>query len=327
LFGVASDPIMALDKFTRSGWPDVIILDIEMPRMNGLDFLRKIMAEKPTPVIICSTLAKSGSQTAIEALSSGAVEIIAKPEIGVRDYLDEVQNTLLSAIKSAYASKNRIKPMLKMSKPIADIDLEKNSTDIILPLINKAPSLTHNIIAIGSSTGGVQAIEAILRELPANVPPIMITQHIPQGFSKSLALRLDSICNVSVKEAENGDKLIRGRVLIAPGDKHLLLKRQGLSYIAEVKDGPKVSRHRPSVDVLFRSFANEAGTNATGFILTGMGDDGARGLKEMRDRGAKTYAQDEESSIVFGMPKEAIALGGASSVISLYKIADIICKL
>lgn len=329
LHGSASDPILAEAKFNRIGWPDVIILDIEMPRMDGLTFLRKIMKEHPTPVIICSSVAQSGSRNAMEALSLGAVEVIAKPEVGLKSFLEESHYTLIHAIKAAYAAKEGMKrrsspPPLKRVVSKESAKLSADSVLILKP--NVTHMRTHSVIAIGSSTGGVQTLEKILPNLPEKIPPILITQHMPVGFTKSLADRLNRLCTISVKEAENGDKLLNGRALIAPGDKHMTLKRSGNSYIVEIKDGPKVSRHKPSVDVLFRSCANEAGANAVGFLLTGMGDDGAKGLKEMLERGAKTYSQDEESCIVYGMPKAAVEIGASMGILTPEQIIETIKK-
>ena len=325
LMGSASDPILAQEKFIKKGWPDVIILDIEMPRMDGLTYLKKIMSEHPTPVIICSSVAQGGSKNAIEALSLGAVEVIAKPEIGVKSFLEETKGHFLYVIKAA--AKAKLTQTKKVGIPFNIEDRTKNSADVILPLKLKTAQRMQKIIAIGASTGGVQILERILRELSVDVPPIVITQHMPAGFTKSLADRLDKICTVSVKEAQDGDKLLHGRVLLAPGDKHMMLRREGRSYSVEIKDGPKVSRHKPSVDVLFRSCANEAGADAMGIILTGMGDDGARGLKEMFDSGAKTYSQEEASCIVYGMPKVALEIGASMGTLSLEEIIEMIQKV
>ncbi len=329
LHGSASDPILAEAKFGRIGWPDVIILDIEMPRMDGLTYLRKIMKEHPTPVIICSSVAQTGSRNAMEALSLGAVEVIAKPEVGLKSFLEESHYTLIHAIKAAYAAKDGMKKRNTPPPPRQSrlSETAKLDADTILSLKpNVLHARTHSVIAIGSSTGGVQTLERILPNLPERTPPILITQHMPVGFTRSLADRLNRLCAISVKEAENGDKLLSGRALIAPGAKHMTIKRSGNSYIVEIKDGPKVSRHKPSVDVLFRSCANEAGGNAVGFLLTGMGDDGAKGLKEMRERGAKTYSQDEASCIVYGMPKAAVEIGASTGVLTPEQIIETIKK-
>lgn len=322
LHGIASDPIIARSKFERYGWPDVIILDIEMPRMDGLTFLKQIMQERPTPVIICSSVAQEGSLNAIEALSIGAVEVIAKPEIGLKDFLEESRYRLIHAIKAAYESKSA----LRGNKPSQMRVFEKKKDASAMLALNDKRSYppTQFMIAIGSSTGGVQALEQILPYLTEETPPILIVQHMPSGFTRSLAQRLHRLCRLSVKEAQEGDCLSLGHVYIAPGDKHMMLKRSFSGYTLEIKDGPKVSRHKPSIDVLFRSVANEAGVNAFGFILTGMGDDGAKGLKEMKDKGAKTYAQDEKSCIVYGMPKVAVEIGAVISSMTLDEIAETI---
>lgn len=315
--GVASDPLIAHVKFERFGWPDVIILDIEMPRMDGLTFLKQIMQERPTPVIICSSVAQSGSHNAIEALFLGAVEVIAKPEVGLKHFLEESHFRLMYAIRAAGESKLNLKVGLKKST----VSHPKNNADAMLALnTNNSQHFMKPLIAIGSSTGGVQTLEKILPHLGDTIPPIVIVQHMPAGFTLSLSQRLNRLCSLSIKEAQDGDTLQQGHVYIAPGDKHMVLKRSPLGYSLEIKDGPKVSRHKPSIDVLFRSVANEAGVNAMGFILTGMGDDGAKGLKEMREKGAKTYAQDEESCIVYGMPKVAVEIEAVLASLTLEEI-------
>jgi two-component system, chemotaxis family, protein-glutamate methylesterase/glutaminase len=327
ILGTASDPIAAEIKFAKYGWPDVIILDIEMPKMDGLTFLRKIMSERPTPVVICSSVAPSGSRNALEALSLGAMEVISKPEVGLREFLEESKYWLKHAVTAAYEAKNNLRPIKQKHSISAHQENKKLDADAVC-LLKAAVShiRTHAVIAIGSSTGGVQTLEKILPYLPEKTPPILITQHMPPGFTKSLADRLHKLCVINVKEAEHGDKLIQGRALIAPGDKHMTIKKDGNSYAVEIKDGPKVSRHKPSVDVLFRSCANEAGANAIGFLLTGMGDDGAKGLKEMLDRGARTYSQEESSCIVYGMPKAAVDIGASMSAIDIEQIIEIIKK-
>jgi two-component system chemotaxis response regulator CheB len=321
LHGVASDPIIARSKFERYGWPDVIILDIEMPRMDGLTFLKQIMQERPTPVIICSSVAQEGSLNAIEALSIGAVEVIAKPEIGLKDFLEESRYRLIHAIKAAYESKGALK---SVSSRLTMRTVEKKvDAGAMLALSDKRiHRLSHPVIAIGSSTGGVQTLERLLPDLTEETPPILIVQHMPSGFTRSLAQRLHRLCRVNVKEAQEGDMLCLGHVYIAPGDKHMMLKRSFNGYTLEIKDGPKVSRHKPSIDVLFRSVANEAGANALGFILTGMGDDGAKGLKEMKEKGAKTYAQDEASCIVYGMPKVAVEIGAVVGSLTIEEMIE-----
>jgi two-component system chemotaxis response regulator CheB len=320
VIGSAMDPLLALQKMERN-WPDVILLDVEMPRMDGITFLRQIMATRPTPVVICSTLTQRGSDIAIDALSAGAVEVIAKPTAGLRDFLQESGHELVSAIRSAAQAR------VRKSVPVAaHKSLEKLTADALLqaPVGLKNQKTTEKIVVLGTSTGGTQALEQVLCRLPVNSPGIAIVQHMPEKFTQSFAQRLNNLCDIEVREACDGDRIIRGLALIAPGGKHMLVKRSGAQYYVEVKDGPLVSRHRPSVDVLFRSAAVHAGPNALGVIMTGMGDDGARGLKEMLDAGARTWAQDEESCVVFGMPKEAIKLGGVEQIVALDGIPAVI---
>lgn len=325
---VASDPIFAMKKM-QVRWPDVIILDIEMPRMDGITFLKKIMAERPTPVVICSTLTGSGTQLAFEAMASGAVEIITKPKAGLKSFLQDNSNQMILAIKGAAAAQMRhVKQISSNSKPVAaprQVQPKLSADAVIAPGKSKAMSeTTDHVIAIGTSTGGTQALEAVLVNLPRTTPGIVVVQHMPEQFTASFANRLDSLCQVSVKEAENNDRVIPGQVLIANGGKHMLLRRSGAQYRVELKDGPLVSRHRPSVNVLFRSVANAAGSNATGIIMTGMGDDGAQGMKEMKEAGAHTYAQDEATCVVYGMPKEAVKLNAVDHIVPLQEIPGII---
>ncbi len=323
LVGTAQDPIYAMEKFQRMGWPDVIILDIEMPRMDGLTFLKKVMATRPTPVIICSSIAQKGSKASIEAMSLGAVDVLGKPEFQVKNFFEEVHERFVHAIRAA--AKAKLKSTSMTAKYLSTLE-NKNSADVILQSTAKASAgaAADHFIAIGSSTGGVQTLEAIITKLPPTIPPILITQHMPAGFTTSFAERLDRISQVNVKEASHGDKLQRGCIYIAPGEFHMMVKRTTLGLILEIKDGPRVSRHKPSVDVLFRSCANEAPKSCTAFILTGMGDDGARGMKELHDKGAKTYAQEERSCIVYGMPKEAVALGGVDGSVTPLQVINII---
>ncbi len=315
VIGAASDPIFALEKLTRE-WPDVIVLDVEMPRMDGITFLKKIMSEHPTPVVICSSLTEKGAETTVQALSAGAVEIITKPQIGLKRFLQESSGELVAAVRAAsHANVRRLSNSPAMKIPT------KLNADAILPPANHAMAqTTERIVAIGTSTGGTQALEVVLTALPRVCPGIVIVQHMPEKFTASFAARLNGLSQIEVREAKNNDRVIPGCALIAPGGKHMLLKRSGAYYHVEVVDGPLVNRHRPSVDVLFRSVAKFAGKNATGIIMTGMGDDGARGLKEMFDAGAATVAQDEASCVVFGMPKEAIKLGGAKRIMPLTEI-------
>ena len=312
ILGAASDPIFALNRMNAQ-WPDVIVLDIEMPRMDGITFLKKIMAEHPTPVVICSTLTEKGAETTMQALSAGAVSIVTKPKVGLKNFLQDAAGDITHAVKAA-ARANVANLRVKTVNTVKP----KLSADAILqPVLQAMSKTTEHIVAIGTSTGGTQALEAVLTALPTNAPGMVIVQHMPEKFTASFAQRLDSLCEIRVKEAANNDRVLPGQALIAPGGKHMLLKRNGAQYHVEVVDGPLVNRHKPSVDVLFRSVAKFAGKNAVGFILTGMGDDGARGLKEMQDAGSATVAQDEKSCVVFGMPKEAIALGAADKVLSL----------
>ncbi|TGL90634.1 chemotaxis response regulator protein-glutamate methylesterase [Leptospira congkakensis] len=310
--GSASDPIFALDKMNND-WPDVIVLDIEMPRMDGLSFLKKIMTERPTPVVICSTLTTEGSDTALLAMSLGACEVITKPKIGLKDFLHESTIELTDAVTAAASVSLRALPSLSDKKQFS-IKTEKKQDISQL-------QATEKIVAIGTSTGGTIALEEVLTKLPADkTPGIVIVQHMPEKFTEAFANRLNSICDISVREAKDGDRIVRGQALIAPGNRHMTVRRSGAQYFVEVMDGPLVNRHRPSVDVLFRSVARQAGKNAKGIIMTGMGDDGASGLHEMKEAGAETIAQNEESSVVFGMPREAIKRGGVDHILPLSEI-------
>ncbi|MBU3057624.1 protein-glutamate methylesterase/protein-glutamine glutaminase [Pseudomonas indica] len=310
VIGVAADPLFALEKMQRR-WPDVVVLDVEMPRMDGLTFLRKLMAERPTPVVICSTLTEAGAQTTLQALAEGAVSIVTKPRMGLRQFLIDSRQELVHAIQgAARANLGRLTARPAVSALPA------------LPLSGTQAMLhtTDRVVAIGTSTGGTQALETILTVLPRTCPGLVIVQHMPERFTKAFAERLDRLCQIEIREAEDGDRVMPGRALIAPGGRHMLLQRSGAQYRVEIRDGPPVSRHRPSVDVLFRSAARAAGANALGIIMTGMGSDGARGLKEMRDAGARTLAQDEATCVVFGMPREAVKLGAAEQVLPLGEI-------
>jgi two-component system chemotaxis response regulator CheB len=327
VIGAAADPLFAKDRM-KLQWPDVIVLDLEMPRMDGITFLKQLMSERPTPVVICSSLTERGAAITVEALSAGALGIITKPSIGVRDFLQDSSADLVMAIRAAFAANSRMRLLRPAPPPVAKTYVSekmaspKLSADAILDAPSGVPNvgMTERIIALGISTGGVQALEHLLPLLSTNCPAMAIVQHMPEKFTSTFASRLNAMCRIEVKEAVNNDKMQRGRALIAPGGKHLVIKRAATHYFVEVVDGPLVSRHRPSVDVLFRSAAKCAGRNALGVIMTGMGDDGAKGLKEMRDAGSATIAQDEETCIVFGMPKEAIKLGAVESVASLHDI-------
>ncbi|MCQ4312278.1 chemotaxis response regulator protein-glutamate methylesterase [Pseudomonas stutzeri] len=313
VIGSASDPLFALQKM-QTQWPDVILLDVEMPRMDGITFLKKIMSERPTPVVICSTLTEKGAQTSVDALAAGAVEIITKPKIGLKDFLNESSAALIRAVKAA--ARARVS-----SAPVRAAELAVATAPVAQRAMAKT---TESVIALGTSTGGIQALQTVLTSLPEDCPGIVVVQHMPEKFTAAFADRLNRLCRCEVNEAANSDRVRPGRVLIAPGGRHMQLKRSGAQYHVTIQDGPPVNRHKPSVDVLFRSVAREAGKNAIGVIMTGMGDDGARGLLEMREAGALTAAQDEASCVVFGMPKEAIARGAAAHIIALSQISRFI---
>ena len=314
VLGAAADPLLAWPRMEKS-WPNVIVLDVEMPHMDGISFLRKIMKERPTPVVMCSALTQAGCTITSQAMEAGAIAVITKPRLGLKQFLEDDANGLVpSVIAAANANigvlKNRMQP------PIAPQTVAAH---------RQTPAFadtTDRVIAIGLSTGGVQSIETVLQALPRDLPGIVIVQHMPEFFTASFAQRLNSICDIEVLEARNGDRVLAGRALVAPGGKHMRLKRSATHYVVEVVDGPLVNHHRPSVDVLFGTVASCAGCNAIGVIMTGMGDDGARGMREMHDAGAYTAAQDEASCVVFGMPMEAIKLGGVDDVLPLESVAD-----
>lgn len=315
VLGTASDPYQAVEIMRKSK-PDVITLDLEMPRMDGLTFLKRIMSQHPIPVVICSSLAQDGCETTLKALEYGAIDIITKPQLGTQEFLEEARIMICDAVKAAAL----VTPRKMMCRPPVR---PKLSADAILAK-GRAPVLevtTQKVIAVGASTGGTEALSVFLQMMPENAPGIVVVQHMPEQFTRSFAERLNSFCSMTVKEAANQDTVMQGGVLIAPGGKHILLKRSGARYYTEVREGPLVNRHRPSVDVLFRSAARYAGRNAVGVILTGMGDDGARGMKELHDTGAQTLAQNEETCVVFGMPGEAIAAGGVDRILPLRDLA------
>ncbi|MBE0579152.1 chemotaxis response regulator protein-glutamate methylesterase [Devosia sp.] len=324
VMATAADPYVAVERI-RQEVPDVMFLDIELPRMDGLTFLRKIMSQRPIPVVICSSLAEAGSDTLMQALEAGAVDVVTKPRVDTAHFLQESRMRICDAAKAAAHAKFR-----GIHKPAPVLTVEaKLTADAILPPHSEARAAsvrarqpqTEPIICIGASTGGTEALREVLEKLPANSPGIVIVQHMPEKFTNAFARRLNSICAIEVKEAEDGDVVHAGRALIAPGNQHMLLHRTASRYTVNIVDGPHVSRHRPSVDVMFRSAAQVAGRNAMGVILTGMGDDGARGLLEMRQAGSHTIAQDEESCVVFGMPKEAIQRGAAVKIVPLSRVA------
>ncbi|MRR55503.1 MAG: chemotaxis response regulator protein-glutamate methylesterase [Deltaproteobacteria bacterium] len=320
VMAAAADPYIAAERI-RCELPDVITLDVEMPRMDGITFLQKIMTQHPIPVVMCSSLTEDRSETALKALEYGAVEIIQKPRLGVKQFLEESKVLFCDVVKAA--SLARLRPF-RAPKQVAP----KLTADAMLakPTARAMIRTTEKVVVVGASTGGTEALRVFLEEMPLDSPGIVIVQHMPENFTRSFAARLDSLCRISVKEAENNDTVIPGRALIAPGNRHMLLKSSGARYFVEIKDGPLVSRHRPSVDVLFRSAARYAGKNAVGVIMTGMGDDGAKGMLEMKDAGAATIAQDEGTCVVFGMPKEAIKLGAVDRVLPLDDIAPMVIK-
>ncbi|MGI4862164.1 MAG: protein-glutamate methylesterase/protein-glutamine glutaminase [Janthinobacterium lividum] len=375
----ASDPLVAMERM-KKGWPDVMVLDIEMPRMDGLTFLRKIMDERPTPVIICSTLTERNAATTVEALAAGAVAVIAKPHLGLKQFLNDAAVELRATIRAAARAPTRVlrgEPRAGSMGALAagagaaagmaqnsgggssfgsgagaavgsgagsafgsgtgstlgaarsgSGELGKHNADVILaPADGRAMTVTTDrVIALGTSTGGTQALERVLTRLPRVCPGIVIVQHMPEKFTAAFATRLSGLCQIDVIEARGGERVLPGRALIAPGGKHMLLRRSGAQYYVDVVEGPLVNRHRPSVDVLFRSVAKSAGRNALGVIMTGMGDDGAVGLLEMRRAGARTLAQDEASCVVYGMPKAALRREAADASVSLDGIAPEILK-
>jgi two-component system chemotaxis response regulator CheB len=325
VIATAADPFIAARRI-QNEIPDVITLDVEMPRMDGITFLRKLMAQHPIPVVMCSSLTEQGSETLMQALEAGAVDVILKPRLGTAQYLLESRTRVCDVVKAAAQARVQRGRMTRreISEPA-----QKLSADVMLPPPVPGHAMartTERVICIGASTGGTESLRVVLEALPVASPGIVIVQHMPEKFTEAFARRLNGLCDVEVKEAADGDAVLRGRVLIAPGNHHMLLRRSGARYIVEVKDGPLVSRHRPSVDVLFRSAAHSVGANGVGIIMTGMGDDGAHGLLEMRQVGAMTVAQDEATSVVFGMPKEAIALGAADKVLPLDRLAEEIVR-
>ncbi len=320
VMATASDPFVAAQRI-KAERPDVITLDVEMPRMDGVTFLRKLMAQSPIPVVMCSSLVGANTETLAQAMAAGAVDIICKPQIGIRGFLEESRITICDTVRAAAQARlSALRP-----RPVE----AKLSADAILPPPGSRAmaKTTDRVVAIGASTGGTEALRMLLHQMPLDCPPLIIVQHMPETFTAAFARRLDKECPITVREARNGDRLLRGHALIAPGNRHSLLVRSGATYAVEVREGPLVSRHRPSVDVLFRSVARNAGHNAVGVIMTGMGDDGARGLKEMRDAGARTLGQNEESCVVYGMPKEAKKLGGVEEELPLQRLGAAMLRL
>jgi two-component system chemotaxis response regulator CheB len=323
----AADPLFALNRL-QTRWPDVFVLDVEMPRMDGISFLKQIMGERPTPVVMCSTLTEKGGATTMQALAAGAVGFVTKPKLGLRDFLEDDGNGIVQAVRAAARANMGA---LRRALPTGHAPAPRPGSPPAQRRLAGAQSAasqgamaetTDRVIAVAVSTGGVQTIEAMLRRLPRTTPGMVIVQHMPPNFTASLANRLRSVCDLDVLEAKDGDRVINGRVLIAPGGRHMRLKRSGAQYVVEVFDGPMVNHLRPNADVLMKSVAQCAGPNAIGVVLTGMGDDGAKGLKEMLNAGARTAAQDEASSVVYGMPKEAARIGAAQHIVSLDDMAD-----
>lgn len=327
LVAAVNDPLLALNRMKVS-MPDVIVLDVEMPKMDGLTFLKLIMNDNPVPVVMCSTLTEKGSKTTMQAIADGAVDFITKPKLGAKGFLEESAATLVDVIKSAAkANVGKLKKNASLISEGEGLDKLLSKNEVLLEKSASAMTrTTDRVIAIGTSTGGTQALEVVLSQLPKTAPGLIIVQHMPEKFTAAFASRLNSVCQIKVKEAENGDRVLQGQALIAPGSHHMVLNRSGARYFVEIKEGPLVSRHRPSVDVLFRSTAKIAGKNAVGIIMTGMGSDGASGMLEMHDAGAFTIAQDEASSVVYGMPKEAVKLGAVDKIVSLSEVSGEICS-
>lgn len=315
VMGTAQDPFVAAEKLRRQA-PDVITLDVEMPRMDGITFLQKLMSQHPIPVVMCSSLTERGCETTLKALEYGAVEIIQKPRMGTKQFLEESKVRICDAVKAAAGAKVQRISARSLAEP-------KLTADAVLPKASSRAMVqtTEKVVVVGASTGGTEALRVFLEALPLDGPGIVLVQHMPEGFTSAFSRRLDGLCRISVKEAQDGDTVLRGQALIAPGNRHTLLKRSGARYYVEVRDGPLVSRHRPSVDVLFRSAARYGGKNVVAAIMTGMGDDGARGMAELKEAGAHTIAQDEATCVVFGMPHEAIKRGAVDRIVPLERIA------
>jgi len=319
VIATAADPVIAAEKLRREV-PDVITLDVEMPRMDGITFLRKLMTQHPLPVVMCSSLTLDGAETTLRALEYGAVEIITKPRMGTKQFLEEARVRICDAVKAA--ARARVQPLARRAVE------RKLTADVIMarPSGHAMAATTEKVVLVGASTGGTEALHDFLQALPPDAPGTVIVQHMPEHFTAAFAQRLDGVCQVEVREAAAHDGVVRGRALIAPGNRHTLLQRSGARYYVDVKDGPLVCRHRPSVDVLFRSGARYAGANAVAVIMTGMGDDGAQGLLELKEAGAHTIAQDESTCVVFGMPQEAIKRGAVDRVLPLPAIAGAVLQ-
>ncbi len=337
VLGAAADPYAAVRHIARLV-PDVILLDVEMPRMDGLTFLDKIMSQHPIPVVMCSSLTTQGSETAMLALEKGAIDIIEKPRVETRRFFEDSRIMICDVVKSAAAARLRSTGALRRNEtqaasarpvPSALIAPPKLPPDVILPkpLAQGNEPTTEKVVVIGASTGGTEALRVLLQAMPEDCPPLLIVQHMPERFTTAFAERLDSICRITVREAAHKDRVLRGQALIAPGNRHMLLKRTADSYHVELHDGPMVSRHRPSVNVLFRSAARYGGRNIVGLIMTGMGDDGTLGMLEMRQHGSYNLAQDEASSVIFGMPNEAIKAGAVHAILPLDQLAPELVRL
>jgi two-component system chemotaxis response regulator CheB len=339
----AQDPIYAMQKMNLN-WPDVVVLDVEMPRMDGITFLKKLMSVRPTPVVICSTLTEKGAETTMQALAAGAVDFVTKPSSGLKAFLEDDAGRIVQAVRTAAAGDmRRMKANATAAARAGAVPARGRPASPGSPGAGAGPAstaarpspaiprpttamavTTDRLVAIGTSTGGTQALEVVLTAMPRVSPGIVVVQHMPEKFTAAFAARLDGLCESEVLEAKDGDRVLPGRVLIAPGGRHMAVRRDGAQYRVQVSDGPPVNRHKPSVDVLFRSVAASAGRNALGVIMTGMGDDGARGLKLMRDAGGHTIAQDEASCVVYGMPGEAVKLGAVEAEIPLTAIPSVI---
>ncbi len=322
--GVAPDPLVAREMIRQTN-PDVLTLDVEMPKMDGLDFLERLMRLRPMPVVMVSSLTERGSETTLRALELGAVDFVAKPKIsiqsGMRDYAD------LIADKIRIASRARVRARQRMVDGVNGTDGGDGADPArAMPALRTPFGSSEKLIIIGASTGGTEAIREFLQQMPSDCPGILIVQHMPEGFTRSFAQRLDSLCRISVKEAEHGDRVLPGHAYLAPGHSHLLLARSGANYVTALDQGPPVNRHRPSVDVLFESAAANAGRNALGVILTGMGKDGAAGMLKMREAGATNFAQDESTCVVFGMPREAIAVGAVHEIAPLVQLPRLVME-
>jgi two-component system chemotaxis response regulator CheB len=327
--GTAADPIFAMERMNKN-WPDVVILDVEMPRMDGITFLKKLMSVRPTPVVICSTLTEKGAETTMEAMAAGAVGFVTKPTSGLKSFLEDDAGEIVQAIRSAAAGDMRRVKAASVAMAGRVPRQASAPTPVAVGAAGAAaprramPVTTDRLVAIGTSTGGTQALELVLTSLPRVSPGIVIVQHMPEKFTAAFAARLNQLCESEVLEATNGERVLPGRVLIAPGGLHMTVERDGAQYRVRIADGPRVNRHKPSVDVLFQSVARSAGSNALGVIMTGMGDDGARGLLQMREAGARTVGQNEATCVVYGMPAVAVKLGATEREVPLNSIAGVI---